>query len=174
MVTRAAAAAPPQRASIFAPGTPLRRAARFVWRIGLGMYHHDALDAAASMAFNFFLSVIPLMVLVGFTLGHLVRTNGVEAFMQPLLDTLPPSAAEIVGGELQRLAGSKGASIAPLSVVTFFWLASSGVNHVMAVFQRVVHATPRTWWKQRAIAIGCVVGGIGMMSFTSWSIFEAD
>jgi membrane protein len=44
----------------------------------------------------------------------------------------------------------------------------------MNVFQRVVRASPRKWWKQRAIAIGCVVGGVGMISFTCWSIFETD
>jgi membrane protein len=163
------------RPTVLPAGTPLRtRAWRFTVRIFRGMWVHGALDAAASMAFNFFLSLIPLMVLVGFILGHLVRTNGVEAFMQPLLDTLPSSAAEIVGGELQRLAGARGGTIAPLSVVTFFWLASSGLNHMMNVFQKVVRATPRRWWKQRAIAIGCVVGSIGMVSFTSWAIFEAD
>jgi membrane protein len=175
MVTRTAVEASPDRASILPPGTPLRqRAGRFLLRIVRGMWVHGALDAAASMAFNFFLSLIPLMVLVGFILGHLVRTNGVEAFMQPLLDTLPASAAEIVGGELQRLAGARGGTIAPLSVVTFFWLASSGVNHMMNMFEKVGHASRRKWWKQRAIAIGCVVGGVAMVSFTSWALFEAD
>jgi len=175
MVTRAAVATSPDRASVLPPGTPLRRRAwRFTVRILRGMWAHGALDAAASMAFNFFLSLIPLMVLVGFILGHLVRTNGVEAFMQPLLDTLPASAAEIVGGELQRLAGARGGSIAPLSVVTFFWLASSGINHMMNMFEKVVRATPRRWWKQRAIALGCVVAGIAMAAVTSWTIFEAD
>jgi membrane protein len=175
MATQAALAASPDRASILPPGTPLRvRAGRFLLRIVRGMGAHGALDAAASMAFNFFLSLIPLMVLVGFILGHLVRTNGVEAFMQPLLDALPGTAAEIVGGELQRLAGARAGTIAPLSVVTFFWLASSGVNHMMNMFQKLVKATPRRWWKQRAIALGYVIGGIAVVSATSWAIFEAD
>ncbi len=175
MATDTAVIASREPVSLVPPGTKRRqRVGRFVLRVLRGMWDHGALDAAASMAFNFFLSLIPLMVLVGFILGHLVRTNGVEAFMQPLLDTLPGSAAEIVGSELERLAGARGGTIAPLSVVTFFWLASSGVAHMMSMFQKVVHASPRRWWKQRAIALGCVVGGIGMVSFTSWSIFEAD
>ena len=139
------------------------------------MHAHGALDAAASMAFNFFLSLIPLMVLVGFILGHLVRTNGVEAFMQPLLDALPGAAA----GDRRRAScsvspGRALGATAPLSVVTFFWLASSGVNHMMNIFQKVLHASPRRWWKQRAIAFGCVVGGVFLVSVTSWAVFEAD
>ena len=48
-----------------------RRVVRWVVRIGYGLWIHDATSAANSMAFNFFLSVIPLLVLVGFLLGLL-------------------------------------------------------------------------------------------------------
>jgi membrane protein len=156
------------------PASPGRRAARFVERIVRGMWTYRALDSAASMAFNFFLSLIPLMVLVGFMLGHLVRTNGVEAFMAPLLDTLPASSAELVGHELQRMAGARPGSVAPLSALTFFWLASSGVHHMMSVFEKSVQASPRRWVKQRGLALGCVVAGLAMVGLTSWGIFEID
>jgi membrane protein len=152
----------------------LRRAGAFLYRVGRGMWEQGALDSAASMAFNFFLSLVPLLVLVGFILGHLVRTNGVEAFMAPLLDTIPATSAELVGKELQRMAGARAGSVAPLGVVTFFWLASSGVHHMMSVFEKAVGARPRRWLKQRAIALGCVVAGLTTLAFTSWGIFEID
>jgi len=138
------------------------------------MWEQGALDSAASMAFNFFLSLIPLLVLVGFVLGHLVRTNGVDVFMAPLLDTIPATAAELVGHELQRMAGARAGSVAPLSVLTFFWLASSGVHHMMTVFEKAVQASRRRWVKQRALAMACVVAGLAMMALTSWGIFVAD
>jgi membrane protein len=151
-----------------------RRALSFLVRIGRGMWDQGALDSAASMAFNFFLSLIPLLVLVGFMLGHLVRTNGVDVFMAPLLDTIPTTSAELVGHELQRMAGARAGSIAPLGVLTFFWLASSGVHHMMSVFEKAVQASRRRWVKQRAIALACVLAGLATLSFTSWGIFEAD
>src|SRR5580658_5349843 len=157
-----------------APRPMARRAAAFLLRVGRGMWEQGALDSAASMAFNFFLSLIPLLVLVGFLLGHLVRTRGVEAFMAPLLDTLPASSAELVGHELQRMAGARAGSIAPLSALTFFWLASSGIHHMMAVFERAVHASRRRWIEQRALALACVAMGLAMVSLTSWGIFEMD
>src|SRR5579871_3959934 len=132
----------------------------FLRRIGRGMWVHGALDSAASMAFNFFLSLIPLMVLVGFMLGHLVRTNGVEVFMAPVLDAIPPASADLVRHELQRMAGARAGSIAPLGVLTFLWLASSGVHHMMSVFEKAVLASRRRWIKQRAIALGVVLGGL--------------
>jgi membrane protein len=156
-------------------GTTLgRRGLNFVIRIGRGMWTHGALDSAASMAFNFFLSLIPLLVLVGFVLGHLVRTNGVEVFMAPFLDTIPTTAADLVAHELQRMAGARAGSVAPLGVLTFFWLSSAGVHHMMSVFEKAVHASPRRWVKQRAIALACVIGCLGTMGLTSWAIFEAD
>jgi membrane protein len=148
--------------------------ADFVVRIARGMWTQGALDSAASMAFNFFLSLIPLLVLVGFVLGHLVRTNGVEAFMAPLLDAIPETSAELVGHELQRMAGSRTGSVAPLSVLTFFWLASSGVHHMMSVFEKAVQASRRRWVKQRIIAIGCVVAGLATLGLTSWGVFRVD
>jgi membrane protein len=154
--------------------SPGSQGARFIHRILYGMWTYGALDSAASMAFNFFLSLIPLLVLVGFLLGHLVRTNGVEAFMAPLLDTLPTASAELVGHELQRMAGARAGSVAPLSALTFFWLASSGIHHMISVFERAVQASPRRWIEQRALALGCVVAGLAMVSLTSWSIFETD
>lgn len=180
MAMRPAAASPASKRARSRPGvrpkhaTLYSRSTRFVWRIAQSMWVHSALDSAASMAFNFFLSLIPLMVLVGFVLGHLVRTNGVDAFMGPLLDTIPEASADLIRHELQRLAGASSGSVAPLGVVTFFWLASSGVSHMMSVFEKVMHAPPRPWWKQRALAIVYVMMGIAVASTTSWAIFEAD
>ncbi len=151
-----------------------RRSLRFVRRVAHGMWMHSALDSAASMAFNFFLSLIPLLVLVGFVLGHLIRTNGVDAFMAPFLNTIPVASADLIRRELQRLAGASGGSVAPLGVLTFFWLASSGVSHMMSVFEKVMHAPPRPWWKQRALAVAYVVVGLAMASTTAWAIYQTE
>lgn len=172
MATRPAASAARRRPS--RPAHLGHRATRFVKLVARGMWVHSALDSAASMAFNFFLSLIPLMVLVGFVLGHLIRTNGVDAFMAPLLDTIPEASGALIRHELQRLAGASSGSIAPLGAVTFFWLASSGVSHMMSVFEKVMHAPPRPWWKQRALAVAFVMVGLAVAGTTSWAIFEAD
>ena len=52
-----------------------RRVADFVVRIARGMWTQGALDSAASMAFNFFLSLIPLLVLVGRTLRVVIAVG---------------------------------------------------------------------------------------------------
>jgi membrane protein len=94
--------------------------------------------------------------------------------MAPLLDTIPGTSAELIRHELQRLAGASGGSVAPLGLLTFFWLASSGVSHMMSVFEKVMHAPPRPWWKQRVLAIVYVVLGVAMATTTACAIYETD
>jgi membrane protein len=139
-----------------------------------GMAEHRALDSAALMAFNFFLSLVPLLVLLGFGMGQFVRKRGVDALMGPLLDAVPPASAEMVRHELERMAGASVSSVAPLSGVIFFWLTSSGTHTMMDVFELGSGAKPRPWWKQRAIAVASVVIALATVSVTAWGLLAAD
>ncbi len=152
---------------------PARLARAFV-RIGHGLWVHNATDAASSMAFNFFLSLVPLLIMVGFVLGNFVRKRGVDAFIGPVLDTVPPTSAEIIRHELERLAGGSTASVAPIGIAGFLWLTSNGTHHVMDVFERAVLAQKRSWLKQRLIALGTVVGGLLVICATTGGLLEID
>jgi membrane protein len=143
-------------------------------RVVRGMRAHHAVDSARLMAFNFFLSVVPLLVMLGYVTGRLVRKRGVEAVVGPLLETIPDASADLVRHELERLAGARSTSIAPLGLVTFLWLTSSGIHQMMDVFEVAVGATVRPWWKQRLIALAAVGIGLGAMSFTAWGLVAGD
>jgi len=138
------------------------------------MYAHGALDSARLMAFNFFLSVVPLLVLLGFVLGRVVRKRGVEAVVGPLLETIPEASADLVRHELERMAGASTASIAPLGLVMFLWLTSSGIHQMMDVFELAAHAPRRAWWKQRVIALVTVVVGLGAFASAAWALVKGD
>jgi len=138
------------------------------------MRAHGALDSARLMAFNFFLSVVPLLVLLGFVLGRFVRRRGVEALVGPLLETIPDAAADLARHELERLAGASVTSIAPLGAMTFLWLTSSGIHQMMDVFERATGARRRPWWKQRVIALAVVVLGLASLSVTAWALVSGD
>ncbi len=143
---------------------------RWLFRVADAMRRHHALDAASAMAFHFFLSLIPLLVVLGYVLGLLVRQRGVEAFMDPLLDAAPQMATELVRHELERLAGATSSPIAPVGIFGFFWIASSGTHGLMNVFELVFGATKRPWWKKRAIASVWVLGAILIVSGTAWGV----
>lgn len=151
-------------------GRVLRLARRFVD----GLRAHNAFEAAASIAFWFFLSLMPLLVLVGFLIGHVARTKGVDTLLGPLLDVVPGTAETLVRSELERLAGGSASSIAPLGVIGFLWTASSGLHNLMDVFEIAVRASRRSWWKQRLIALGWVALGLAAACVLAWLLVTLD
>jgi membrane protein len=144
-----------------------------LWRFVLALKDGNAFEAAASIAFWFFLSLVPLLVLLGFLVGHVARTRGVDALVAPVLEVIPATAEDIVRKELERMAGS-GGSLAPLGVVGYFWTASSGLHNLMDVFEAAAKAPRRSWWKQRAIALGWVVAGLAAACVLAWALVRVD
>ena len=100
-----------------------------------GLYAHNAFETAASIAFWFFLSLIPLLVFVGWMLGALVRTQGVDSLLKPILEIVPgPDAEELLEGAARTMGGGTtrlAAPVAPLSVIGFLWASSSGLHNLM-------------------------------------------
>ena len=147
---------------------------RLVARFVRGLRAHDAFGAAASIAFWFFLSLVPLLVLVGFLVGQVARSRGVDAMIGPILDIVPGTAEGLVGKELERLAGADSSPLAPLGVAGFLWTASSGFHNLMDVFENAVQARRRPWWKQRLIALGWVVMGLAAACALTWVLVQTD
>jgi membrane protein len=149
------------------------RAFRLGSRFVRGLMEHDAFGAAASIAFWIFLSLVPLLVLLGFLVGQVARVRGVDALIGPVLEIVPGTAEGLVGKELQRLAGAN-ASVAPLGVFGFLWTASSGLHNLMDVFENAVKVKRRPWWKQRVIALGWVLLGLATACALAWLLVRSD
>ena len=147
----------------------LRASRRFVEALRT----HNAFEAAAAIAFWFFLSLLPLLVLLGFLVGQVARSRGVDALLTPLLDVVPGTADDILRRELERMEGST-ASVAPLGVVGFLWTASSGLHNLMDVFETAAKVDPRAWWKQRAMALGWVFLGLAAACLLAWLLVNVD
>ena len=145
------------------PGAPPSPARPSIWRslppgwgrIGRAVEHfvlrllaHNAFETAASVAFWFFLSLVPLLVLAGYLVGLVARSRGVDDLVGPLLDVVPESAEALIRSELERLAGARGATVAPLGVLGFLWTASSGLHNLMDVCEATVSVKRRAWWQQ--------------------------
>ena len=148
----------------------VQRGRRFV----RGLLAHDAFGAAASIAFWVFLSLVPLLVLVGFLVGRVARMHGVDALVGPILEVVPGTAEGLVGKEIERLAGAGSPSMAPVGVVGFLWTASSGLHNLMVVFEKAVKVRRRPWWKQRAIALAWVIVGLASACALAWLLVRTD
>jgi membrane protein len=140
-----------------------------------GLFARNAFEAAASIAFWFFLSLVPLLVFAGWMLGSVARSKGVDYLVAPLIDLVPGQDAErLVSFELARMSGQSGAPIAPLSVAGFLWTSSSGLHNLMDVFEIAAKVEKRPWWKQRAIALGWILGGLVAAAAVIWAFMQVD
>jgi membrane protein len=144
-----------------------------VGRLARRLSAHDAFKAAAAVAFWLFLSLVPLLVLVGFVVGQVARRRGVDVLVEPFLQVVPASAEDIVRVEVGRLAGS-GASLAPLGVLGYLWSASSGLHNLLDVFDKAVDARPRPYWAKRAVSLGWVVLGLAATCGVAWLLVRVD
>jgi membrane protein len=133
-----------------------------------GLFRHHAFDHAATMAFYFFLGTIPLFVVAGLLVGHVVQTEGITALAGPLYDFLPADAGALIQQEVQSIAGAEASSVAPLSALGFLWLTSNGFHNLMDVFELLIGARPRSWLRQRAIAIAWVILTLAATTASVW------
>jgi membrane protein len=130
------------------------------------------------MAFHFFLSLMPLLVFVGWVIGALVRRKGVDTVLAPFIESLPASTGSMIEREAHRLGGAN--RLGPLAAVGFFWIASGGAQGLMGAVEAVVGVPRRPWWKQRLLALAWVLAtllAISIASFgvVSWSeLFSGD
>jgi len=137
---------------------PHGRAFAFVKSVVAGLFRHHAFDHAATMAFYFFLGSIPLLVVFGLLVGAIVQRSG----------------AELIRQELQDIASEHASSIAPLSFIGFVWLTTNGVHNLMDVFEVLVGARPRSWLRQRGIAILWVAGTLVTLVTATWFLLVAN
>jgi membrane protein len=139
-----------------------------VRRVVRGLFEHHAFDHAATMAFYFFLGTVPLMVLGGLLIGHLIEKDGADVLVSPLYRALPAVAADLLRTELQDIGDAQAGSLAPLSLAGFLWLTSNGFHNLMDVFELLIGAKPRPWWKQRALAVAGVAGTLSAVFLCVW------
>jgi membrane protein len=143
---------------------------RLTRKVVQGLFIHHAFDHAATMAFYFFLGMIPLLVFVGLLVGNVVQREGAEELAAPLYRAMPRAASDLLRHELYEIADANARSIAPLSIAGFLWLTTNGVHNLMDVFEILVGARPRAWFRQRLIAVMWVLGGLLAIAAVTWTL----
>ncbi len=149
------------RAHAFFGAGPLRRGLYALWH---GLRRHHVSRAASAMAFNLFLAAIPMMAFAGWLIAQVLRQSP-EALssMSLLLDLTPTEMHNII---LRHVGRFSAGAVAPIALAGTLWLAASAFHTLMSVFETMVHARRRPWWRKRLIAMGCVVGTVGMFAAT--------
>ena len=153
-----------------APVAPGPRALVLARTVVRGLFQHHAFDHAATMSFYFFLGMIPLVLCAGSLAGTLLQRQGAEELMAPLYRAMPGVAADLIRTEVREVASAPVGTLAPLSVFGFVWLTTNGVHNLMDVFELLIHATPRPWWKQRLLAMAWLAGLLAVIGLATWML----
>lgn len=150
----------PSRGPAFAAAVVYARARAAALTRGVGVLvkslrRHDAFVAASAIAFDAFLSLMPILAMLGYLVHRTSEVGGL--LIEPLLNAAPPPIRDIAGLEFLRLSEAGAAALAPISAAGFLWLSSAGLSTAMGVFERMFGAAPRRWVHRRAIALVCVL-----------------
>lgn len=135
----------------------------------LGHCRRDRIgDEAASIAFYFFLSLFPMIIVLLSLTALIGREAAFDWILEDLLVALPREAAETIGtfvGEISivRSAGalSVGALLTVWSASNIFAALAGGLNKAYEAKRR------RKWWQKRALALALVaVLALALMAMT--------
>ncbi len=143
------------------------RTQRRAVRLGAELSKQGGVVAASAIAFDAFLSLIPLLAMAGFAVG---AAGGAEEVGWWLAQLVPEGSRALVRGDLASgaqksldLSAGAIATLAPVSLVTFFWLSSSGVATAIGVCERLFGAEPRSYWARRGVAVAWVAVGLALL-----------
>jgi membrane protein len=140
-------------------------ASRVLWRLIENLDRHDTPRVASAMAFDAFLSLIPLVAIAGFFLQ--ARDESGSLLLGSIFSAAPPQVAQLVDFEFFRLSDAGSVVLAPLSLIAFLWVSSAGIATAMGVFETIYASEVRRWYIRRAIAMLCVIAGIVAISITA-------
>lgn len=147
-------------------GIATRHAAgRVLVRLVENLDRHDTPRVASAMAFDAFLSLIPLVAIAGFFLQR-ADESGAQV-LGSLFSAAPQQVVQLVDFEFFRLSEAGGVVLAPLSLIAFLWVSSAGLATAMGVFETIYASEHRPWYIRRGLAMACVVAGLIAIPLTA-------
>jgi membrane protein len=120
----------------------------------------DFIGEAAKMAYFFFLSVFPALLIV-FALTGFVGGDATFARITTVVRTLtPPDASAFLHRFVSELASERRPGMLSFGALVLFWAGSSGITaHTEALNQIHGVSEGRGWWSRRALALSILTIG---------------
>ena len=129
---------------------------RILFRVFENLDRHDTPRVASAIAFDAFLSLIPILAIGGLLLQRRDKTGSL--LLLKLFEGAPPQVIQLVDNEFLRLSDTSGFVLAPISGLAFLWVSSAGISTAMGVFETIYAVETRPWY---------VIGGLPALSLTA-------
>ena len=141
---------------------PTEEAKDVVQRLLEGIRNDDVSGLAAEIAYRFLFAVFPfglfVAALASFGAGWLHVQNPAQMIVDGLGDNLPPSIADGLRPELERLLGTSQPGLVTFGALTALWAATGGTNALVKGIHRAYEVPEqRPFLLRYAVAIGLTI-----------------
>ncbi len=162
----------PEHAGVAPVPTPERREQLSPWKLGglsitelskrvwNSINNDDVINRAAELAYFFFFSLFPALILLTAVFGLLAGpgTKLHDMLLQYMGTALPGSAFEMVKKVLDETSQAAGGGKITFGILLSLWSASAAMTAVQDTLNAVYDVPEgRPWWKAKGIAIGLTV-----------------
>ena len=120
----------------------------------------DLAGEAAKIAYFFFLSLFPLVLIV-FALTGLVGGDEAFARIAAAAETLVPGSAwQFVRELIREITERERPGVLSVGILLTLWAASNGIDALIRALNRIYDLTEgRGWWWRRALAVVVLITG---------------
>ena len=128
----------------------------------------NCLGLAAQLAYYFFLSVFPALLVV-VALTSVFPPNMLDRILTWLGSFTPPDVLQIIGAQIQLITGSGHTGLLTFGVLGALWSSSSAMNATIDTLNRAYGIREaRPWWRVQilAIALTIIMSMFVLISFT--------
>ena len=150
-------------------GMPLYDVLSFFFR---GLFKGVITYRAAAIAFNFFLALIPFILLI-FTLIPFVTTVNFQNDMLDMLDKfIPSNIYNMVESTLTEIISRPSTKLLSVVSMLSIYFSVNGIDTILEGFNQSYHQTEIwPWWKQKVQAFLLVVG-LSLLIFISMTLLN--
>jgi membrane protein len=123
--------------------------------------------AAASLAFYFTFSLVPLLIVFAALLWYLPVTTMVSQLLAILAALIPPESMQLVQTVILSVLEPGHIKLLSFSILSYLWAASGGFSGLIEALDIAYDVTDcRPWWRARlqALVLTFTVGGLGLLS----------
>jgi membrane protein len=135
-------------------GLSLKQMAARVWK---EMQADDVFGDAAKLAYYFLLALFPLLIFLTSIIGIIIGSGtGIRhALFNYLSQVMPSSAFQLISNTVWEVSNTSGAGKLSFGLLATLWAASNGMGAITSALNRAYNVKEtRSWWKQRAVAVG--------------------
>ena len=134
-------------------GLTVKALARKVWRAA---NEDDFFGSAAKLSYYFLLALFPMLIFLTSLIGFLPGVQ--EKILLTLAEVAPSQAMELVTNTLNDVVSKRSGGLLSFGVLGTLWAASSGVSAAMDALNLAYQVpSPRSFWKQRSMALGLTI-----------------